>query len=378
MYSFIFENARNILNRKEEKVFSLNGYRFKVLGEGTYGVVFKVIFGKKTFIAKIMKKTDTEPETLEKIKKKTESLKDEKVKELVKKYLTNVLEVNIKSTPEVIILEYLQGSDLSEYLHSLNYLNEEEYYIILTKLILSVCLLHSKLKFSHRDLKPGNIFYNFKNKQLKLIDFGFSCPLNDYNCFNKYQGTGNYIHPRMNNKKINNLLGGSLYGIKTKKNNVSNNRSFSSNKNNATLARFPKPRSQDIFSLIIIILNLYMHLDIDTNIEEGKLEKALNIFFSHGYKHSNQLRKYRSRYDKKKKLLTTLKTIDFKQINNPLLSKLIELITKNWNFQENNFIVNKKDKSKRVLKTVLHICIDNVENIKLRNEFRNEAKIIGF
>ena len=108
MYSFIFENARNILNRKEEKVFSLNGYRFKFLGEGTYGVVFKVIFGRNIFIAKIMKKIDTEPETLEKIKRKTESLKDEKVKVLAKKYITNVLEVHIQSTPEVIILEYLE------------------------------------------------------------------------------------------------------------------------------------------------------------------------------------------------------------------------------------------------------------------------------
>ena len=38
MYSFIFENAT--YSKKEEKVFSLNGYRFKVLGEGTC-VVFK-------------------------------------------------------------------------------------------------------------------------------------------------------------------------------------------------------------------------------------------------------------------------------------------------------------------------------------------------
>ena len=57
-------------------------------------------------------------------------------------------------------------------------------------------------------------------------------------------------------KKLNNLLGGSMRNVRTKKgpktNQNSNNR-IKSNRNNALARRFPKPRSQDIFSIIIII-----------------------------------------------------------------------------------------------------------------------------
>ena len=48
MYDFIFENAQEILNKinsandfSRKSPFHLGDYRFKLLGEGSFGIVYK-------------------------------------------------------------------------------------------------------------------------------------------------------------------------------------------------------------------------------------------------------------------------------------------------------------------------------------------------
>jgi serine/threonine protein kinase len=417
MYDFIFQNTDLILEKKNQNTFTIEGYRFKLVGEGTFGIVFKIIYKEHTFIAKIMKNPDPEPEKLKNIKDKIDKISSGKIEKLITKYITNIQDIYLKSNPQVIIFEYLDGTDLSEYLKKEDEIQDSEFYLIIFKLIISVSLLHNKLKISHRDLKPQNIFYNPETKKLKLIDFGFACNLNDYSCYNRYQGTHNYIHPRMNNKKINNLQGGSLYGINTKKNvnrqnvnrqnvnrqnvnrqnvnrqnvnrqnvnrqnvnrqnvNRQNIKNVSSLKNNNISRRFPKPRSQDIFSIIIIILKIYTYLDYEFNAEELKLNKFLTVFFSPNIKINIKLNKLKKRLDKKKTLFNNLKTIAHTKITNPLISILLKLIKDYWNFKEHNFIVKKKDISKKVLNDLLNICIKNIKEPKLKKIFINEMKII--
>jgi serine/threonine protein kinase len=401
MYDFIFQNTELILE-KTQNTFTIGGYRFKLVGEGTFGVVFKIIYKEHVFIAKIMKKPDPEPEKLKNIKDKIDNISSEKIKKLITKYITTILKIHLKSNPQVIIFEYLDGTDLSEYLKKADEIQDSEFYLIVFKIIISVSLLHNKLKISHRDLKPQNIFYNPETKNLKLIDFGFACNLNDYSCYNKYQGTHNYIHPRMNNKKINNLQGGSLYGINTKKNvnrqnvnrqnvngqnvnrqnvngqnvNGQSVKKLNSIKNNDTSRRFPKPRSQDIFSIIIIILKVYTYLEFEFNMEELKLNKFLTVFFSPNIKINIKLNKLKKRLDKKKTLFNNLKTINHTKITNPLISILLKLIKDYWNFKEHNFIVKRKDISKKVLNDLLNICIKNIKEPKLKKLFISEIKTI--
>merc|ERR1711935_894847 len=108
--------------------------------------------------------------------------------------IVNINDVFIKKHPNIIIFEYLKIIDILE---------EEHFYIIISKLILGISLIHNKIKYSHGDIKPLNILYDPINFKLKIIDFGFACKLNDYTCNNKYKGTGNYIHPGMNNIMLN-------------------------------------------------------------------------------------------------------------------------------------------------------------------------------
>lgn len=388
MYDFIFENGQKILNKIEslniyskKSVFQMGEYRFKLLGEGTFGMVFKVIYRNTTFIAKIMKKEDDEPRKILKMLKKIKSIKDVKIQKLIEKYLTTILEVESESTPQVIIFEYLDGSDLSDYLKSKDEISESEYYFIVTKIIMAVTLLHNKLRISHRDLKPQNIFYNPKTGKLKLIDFGFSCFLNDTSCFNRYQGTGNFIHPRMNNKKLKHLRGGriSIRGLKTKKgggNSVNRMNRIKSNKNNAILRSFPKPRSQDVFSLVIIIFYIYRYIDMELNEEDLKMEEFIKRFFSPNRVAQNKKEKLTTRLSKKRIFFQNLLSIDETKITNPLISTLIGFIKKYWNLEENNFIVGRRDYSKQVLDSLLEISISKLSR-KNRKLFSKEKKNIG-
>ena len=66
------------------------------------------------------------------------------------------------------------------------------------QLLQALYYLHSK-GFSHRDLKPENILLD-QNFDLKLVDFGFSCPLKgrDGSGFNlSYVGTPTYMAPEI-------------------------------------------------------------------------------------------------------------------------------------------------------------------------------------
>lgn len=374
MYDFIVKNL-DIIKEQTDKTFYIDQYRFTLLGEGTYGIVFKVIFKSNIFVIKIMKKMNDEHLKLKNLKSKIDKIESPKIKKMIDKYITRIEEIIINKTNQIIIFEYLDGGDLFDFLEKNELIEEEDFFNIISKIIISITLLHNKLKISHRDLKPQNIFYNPKNKKLKLIDFGFACNLNDYSCYNRYQGTGRFFHPRMNQQKINNLNGGSLYGINTKKKNVYNNR-FKSNKNNSNNLRFPKPRSQDIFAIIIIILNIYTYLDYDLNQEELILDRYLNDFFSPSLRINNRLTKIKKRLERKTLLFTNLKKINQNNITNPVISKLIELIKKYWNFKENNFILKKKDKSKTVFKNIFDICLENIKSRKNKKIFKGERKII--
>lgn len=386
MYNFIYENADEILKKAVDSNYSgfntkfmIGEYRFIVLGEGTFGIVLKVFYKDQIFIAKIMKKEDDEPQKIIKLMKKIRSIKSTEIQKLIKKYITTIHDVNLKTHPQVIIFEYLEGKDLNDYLQIEDELSDQDFYFLITKIIMAVSLLHNKLRISHRDLKPQNIFYNSETKKLKLIDFGFSCFLNDNSCYNRYQGTSNYIHPRMNNKKLNNLSGGSMRNVKTKKgpkNNQNSNNRIKSNKNNALARRFPKPRSQDIFSIIIIILNIYTYIDTkNDNSEDIKLGNFLKHFFSPSLKPKSRINKFRSRLEKKRLLFVNLRTLDQLQITNPVISALVKYIKDYWNLNENNFIVGRKDYSKEVMNQLLEISISQLSK-KRKKIFRKEQSLV--
>ena len=66
---FILEKT-DLLLQKNKKIFQIDKYRFKFLGEGSFGIIYKVTGNGINIIVKIMKKEDSEPKKCLKIKKK--------------------------------------------------------------------------------------------------------------------------------------------------------------------------------------------------------------------------------------------------------------------------------------------------------------------
>jgi MAP/microtubule affinity-regulating kinase len=69
-------------------------------------------------------------------------------------------------------MEYYPNGDLMDHVHPRKHLKEKECRRIFKQLMSAVKYLHS-LNICHRDLKHQNIVLD-KNKNIKLIDFGFS------------------------------------------------------------------------------------------------------------------------------------------------------------------------------------------------------------
>lgn len=73
-----------------------------------------------------------------------------------------------------IIMEYLEGGSLKDYLLKWKYLSEQESQSILKQIVEGVYFLHCK-QMVHWDLKPENIMFTTTEcKEIKLVDFGIS------------------------------------------------------------------------------------------------------------------------------------------------------------------------------------------------------------
>ena len=183
-----------------------NKINFKFMGKGTFGIVLRVALKEISLIIKIMKVKNDEPERCQKILKKINYLnnspseKSKKKLKLIEKYLTQIYSISENKTIEMIFFEYLDGSNLKDFINE-KYISQDEVNLIFLKTLIGVRLFHKFLKLSHRDLKLENLFIE-KNNNVKIIDYGFVCDRDNVECYNKYQGTSKYIHPRMNEEEI--------------------------------------------------------------------------------------------------------------------------------------------------------------------------------
>ncbi len=91
---------------------------------------------------------------------------------IVKTY--QVAKINNDNTI-VIVMEYIDGISLRDYLNTHGYLSIQESIYLFQKILLGIKELHSfKQKIIHRDLKPENILLTHDLRQVKIIDFGIS------------------------------------------------------------------------------------------------------------------------------------------------------------------------------------------------------------
>ncbi|XP_072033413.1 serine/threonine-protein kinase unc-51-like [Amphiura filiformis] len=154
-----------------------------LIGHGAFAIVFS---GRRKRVAKpdevvavkcINKKNLSKSQTFP--EKEIEILKD-----LHHENVVALLYFKDTPTSLVLVMEYCNGGDLADYLHSKGTLSEDTIRLFLKQISSAMKVLHNK-GIMHRDLKPQNILlsHNLKTKKprpkpseikLKIADFGFA------------------------------------------------------------------------------------------------------------------------------------------------------------------------------------------------------------
>eukprot|EP00667_Euglena_gracilis_P009823 EG_transcript_9986 len=149
------------------------------LGEGTYGTVCKALC--------------TWPRTEEmeigewyaiKVLRK-EKLRDEAawravfheieiLRRLDSPYCITLLDAFQSNTSVYLVLEYVDGGELFDFIKERGHLSEQDANQITKQMLDALRFLHCDQKIVHRDLKPDNILMVKDTMQIKLIDFGFA------------------------------------------------------------------------------------------------------------------------------------------------------------------------------------------------------------
>lgn len=182
------------------------------IGEGSSGRVFKG-YHKRLGInvaVKEIKHNIIDSEIIENEKKILVSLKHNGI--------PNIYDVIAENRTFYIIMEYLDGINLEEFMKKAKVLSLNVIIDIGKQLCDIIEYLHNK-KIVYNDLKPSNILINSHNK-ITLIDFGISCDSREnIKQSDKYSGTYVYSSPEQINGEISSssndiyALGATLYYI---------------------------------------------------------------------------------------------------------------------------------------------------------------------
>ncbi|XP_042721414.1 serine/threonine-protein kinase ULK1 isoform X3 [Lagopus leucura] len=152
--------------------------RKDLIGHGAFAVVFKGRHKEKpeleVAVKCINKKNLAKSQTL--LGKEIKILKELKHENIVALY--DFQEV---ANSVYLVMEYCNGGDLADYLHTMRTLSEDTIRLFLQQIAGAMKMLHSK-GIIHRDLKPQNILLSYtggrksnpNNIRIKIADFGFA------------------------------------------------------------------------------------------------------------------------------------------------------------------------------------------------------------
>jgi 5'-AMP-activated protein kinase catalytic alpha subunit len=169
LYSSSSRQRRNTISPNIEKNKKIGDYLLlSTIGRGTFS---KVKLGlhlptKQKVAIKILDKEKINDEAdIERIRREIHILSILRHPNIVQLYET----INSDNTI-YIIMEYIEGKDLFQYIYSMQHLTEYKSSQLFRQLISCLEYIH-KLGIVHRDIKPENILLNKNKKILKLVDF---------------------------------------------------------------------------------------------------------------------------------------------------------------------------------------------------------------
>jgi len=186
---FVLKKELFIL-KKEGDVFNDYDVEDKVLGEGTYGVVFKATdktTGEEVAIKRIPR---------EKIRNYVRFLNEiAALKTLDHPNVIKLFEIFEDEDDVYLVQELCSGGELFDYIVNQEFLSEAQAAVIFKQILHSIGYCH-KNAICHRDLKPENFIFKSKGdgSNLKLIDFGLSTS------YFKHVGYGHGIYTRMSTR----------------------------------------------------------------------------------------------------------------------------------------------------------------------------------
>ena len=202
------DNAKYVLyssssRQKRNTTFSPNKDKNKKIGDYLLlstigsGTFSKVKLGlhiptKQKVAIKILDKDKINDEAdIERIKREIHILSILRHPNIVQLYETITSENNI-----YIIMEYVEGKDLFQYIYSMQHLTEYKSSQLFRQLISCLEYIH-KLGVVHRDIKPENILLTKNKKSLKLVDFGLSNTYEEGELIKTACGSPCYAAPEM-------------------------------------------------------------------------------------------------------------------------------------------------------------------------------------
>ncbi|CAD8066570.1 unnamed protein product [Paramecium primaurelia] len=168
----------------------------KVLGEGGFG---KVMLGKHKVTGEqvAIKLIDSgklwNAEDIDLVFREAEVMKNLRHNNIIKilNYYT------LPNMQVVLIMEFLQGGDLVEYIQEKGGLSEEEARVIFRQIAEAIRYCHDK-RLIHRDLKLENVLLTSKaEKMIKIIDFGIATVSTNFTIDKVDRGSLSYMPPEV-------------------------------------------------------------------------------------------------------------------------------------------------------------------------------------
>ena len=198
-YNRSIDTSNNPINRKYIGQFVLG----EKLGQGTFGVVVigtHQITGEKVAVKILDKEKILQETDKSRLEREIKILKNMRHNNIVHLY-------DVKETPTslYIIMEYICGRELFEYIIYNKKLSELEACKLYQQIISGIEYL-GKIKVVHRDIKPENLLIDNKNN-IKIVDFGLSNSYPKNELLTTACGSPCYAAPEMIN-------GEKYYGLK--------------------------------------------------------------------------------------------------------------------------------------------------------------------
>ena len=196
-------NDNPVINRKYIGQFILG----EKLGQGTFGIVVLAkhqITGEKVAIKILDKEKIIQEADKTRIEREIKILKNLRHNNIVHLY-----DIKETSNSLYIIMEYIQGKELFDYIVSKKRLSEIEACNFYQQIISGIEYL-GKIRVVHRDIKPENLLLDNKNK-IKIVDFGLSNIYPNNELLQTACGSPCYAAPEMINGELYKGLGADIW-----------------------------------------------------------------------------------------------------------------------------------------------------------------------